>query len=305
MARRKRGRVAFGGVGLLLIVSAALLPGAAQTRADYVIGAKAFTEQHVLSALIGQRLSEAGLPSTRREGLGSSVIFDALGSGEIDIYVDYSGTIWSNQIRRNDVKPRAEVLAECKKWLAEKHNITMLGGLGFENAYALAMPRKRADELGIRSIADLAHYAPNFSIAGDFEFFARPEWDVIKKTYGIAFREQRQMQQAFMYAAAAQGEIDVISAYTSDGRIAQYDLLVLDDPKQAIPPYDAILLVAPGRESDQALIRALRPLIDAIDVKHMREANLRATGGGANQSPAKAAQWLWSEIRRQKAVTPK
>ena len=93
----------------------------------------------------------------------------------------------------------------------------MLGGLDFENAYALAMPRKRAEALGIRSIADLAHHAANLSIAGDYEFFGRPEWDAVRKTYGISFREQRQMQPEFMYAAVAHGEVDVIAGYTSDG----------------------------------------------------------------------------------------
>ena len=81
---------------------------------------------------------------------------EALKAGEIDVYVDYSGTIWVNQMQRADVKPRAEVLQEVSTWLRETHGLVLLGGLGFENAYALAMPRTRADQLGVRSIADLA-----------------------------------------------------------------------------------------------------------------------------------------------------
>ena len=150
------------------------------------------------------------------------------------------------------------------------------GGLGFENAYALAMPRKRAEALGVRTIADLVRHAPSLSIAGDYEFFGRPEWAAIRSAYGLAFRNERVMQQEFMYPAAAAGEIDVIAAYTSDGRIARHDLVVLDDPKNAIPPYDAILLVAPKRANDRAMLDALRPLAGAIDVTLMREANLRA-----------------------------
>ena len=95
-------------------------------------------------SLIEQRLRDEGLSATIREGLGSSVIFNALRAGEIDAYVDYSGTIWTNQMHRSDVKPRAEVLAEMAAWLEREHRIKMLGGLGFENAYALAMPRARA-----------------------------------------------------------------------------------------------------------------------------------------------------------------
>ena len=92
-----------------------------------------------------------------------------------------------------------------------------------------------------------------------------------------------------MYPAAAAGEVDVISAYTSDGRIAQFDLQVLDDPRHAIPPYDAILLVSPKRTNDKAFLDALRPLIDAIDVETMRAANRRASEGA---SPEAVARWL-------------
>jgi osmoprotectant transport system permease protein len=165
------------------------------------------------------RAAAAGLTATTREGLGSNVIFDALASNDIDVYVDYSGTLWANQFHRTDSKPRQAMLAELKTILAQQ-NITLLGELGFENAYALVMPRKRAEALGIRSIADLASRAPTLSIAADYEFFSRPEWAGLQKAYGLGFRAQRQMQPDFMYAAVASGEVDVIAGYTSDGLIA-------------------------------------------------------------------------------------
>jgi len=297
LARRRRRRVALGGFGLVLVTALALVHGAGPPAGAYVIGAKPFTEQYVLAALVEQRLQAAGLATARREGLGSGVIFAALVAGEIDIYVDYSGTVWVNQMHRSDMLDRVDVLTEMAKWLAERHRITLLGELGFENAYALAMPRRRAEALGIHSIADLAPRASALSIAGDYEFFDRPEWEAIRRSYGLTFREQRQMQSDFMYRAAAQGEVDVIAAYTSDGRIAQFDLVVLDDPRRTIPPYDAILLLAPSRAGDAALIEALRPLIGAIGVSAMRAANLRAAYG-TNASPAQAARWLWREIRK-------
>ena len=142
LTRRKRAWVTAGGLGLALLTLGALVPTLSQPRATYAIGAKPFAEQYVLAALIEQRLRDAGLSATIREGLGSSVIFNALRAGEIDAYVDYSGTIWTNQMHRTDVKPRAEVLAEMAAWLEREHKIKMLGGLGFENAYALAMPQR-------------------------------------------------------------------------------------------------------------------------------------------------------------------
>ena len=105
------------------------------------------------------------------------------------------------------------------------------------------------------------------SIAGDYEFFSRPEWAAARRRpTGLSFRAQRQMQPDFMYAAVASGEVDVIAGYTSDGLIAKYDLVVLDDPKHAIPPYDAIVLLAPKRADDAALRAALQPLLGRIDI---------------------------------------
>ena len=216
-------------------------------------------------------------------------------SNDIDVYVDYSGTLWANQFHHADIKPREQLLDELKATLA-RQKVTLLGELGFENAYALVMPRKRAEALGIRSIADLVSHAGTMAIAADYEFFSRPEWAGLRDAYGLSFRAQRQMQPDFMYAAVASGEVDVIAGYTSDGLIAKYDLVVLDDPKGAIPPYDAIILIAPKRASDPALRRALQPLLGKIEISAMREANLRAAGGDDSSSPDTVARWLWEKI---------
>ena len=296
VALRSRTRLAAGGVGLALLVVAALAPGLSVTRATYVVGTKSFTEQYILGALMQQRLAANGLSTRRRDGLGSAVIFKALAANDIDLYVDYSGTIWANYMKRDASKPRAEVLREVSDWLKQSYGIRMLGDLGFENAYALARPRKQAEKLGIETIADLARYAPRMSIAGDYEFFDRPEWKALRAAYGLAFRERRTMQPTFMYQAAANGDVDVISAFSSDGQIAQYDLKVLSDPKQALPPYDAVLLIAPDRAGDARLADALQPLIGAINITDMQAANLRAAATGA--TPAAVAQWLWEKVEK-------
>lgn len=295
LKHRNRFRTVLGGVGIATLIAATLVPAAARLQTTYVVGAKTFAEQYVLSALMVQRLKAAGLSATTREGLGSSVVFEALKSGDIDAYVDYSGTLWANQFRRSDIRPRQELLSELKTMLT-KQNITLMGELGFENAYALVMPRKRAEQLGIRSVADLAARAPNMSIAGDYEFFSRPEWAALRRAYGLSFRAQRQMQPDFMYAAVAAGEIDVIAGYTSDGLIAKYDLVALNDVRNAIPPYDAIVLLSPKRADDETLRKALTPLLGRIDIATMREANLRAAGNDAESSPDAVATWMWEKV---------
>jgi osmoprotectant transport system permease protein len=227
-----------------------------------------------------------------RSGLGSVIAFRALANNEIDTYVDYSGTVWANEMGRKDRPPRAVLLKELTEWLRKNRGVTVLGSLGFENAYALAMRRDRAQALGIRTIADLAAHAPNLRIGADYEFLSRPEWQALRDTYGLNFREQRQFQSTFMYRAVASNDVDVISAFSSDGRIAAYDLVVLDDPKQAILPYDAIVMLSPARASDAALRGALQPMIGAIPIDLMRAANQLVDRDENKLSPAQAAAWL-------------
>jgi osmoprotectant transport system permease protein len=297
LRQRNRLRAMLGGAGMAALVAVTLVPSMARSPSSYIVGAKTFTEQYVLSALIAQRLRAAGFSATSREGLGSNVIFEALKSNDIDVYVDYSGTLWVNQFRHTDIKPRDELLGELKALLAGQ-DITLLGELGFANAYALVMPKKRAEALGIHSIADLAAHSGTMSLAADYEFFSRPEWASLQKAYNLSFRVQRQMQPDFMYAAVASGEVDVIAGYTSDGLIAKYDLVVLDDSRHAIPPYDAIVLLSPKRANDQALKAALAPLLGKIAISSMREANLRAAGGDGASSPDAVARWLWEKIEK-------
>jgi osmoprotectant transport system permease protein len=231
----------------------------------------------------------------RRVGLGSSVIFRALVSNEIDAYVDYSGTIWATQMRRTDSPGREAVLEEMTEWLRDEHGVLALGPLGFETASALAMRRARAEELGVRTISDLARVAPRLTMGGDFEFFGRPEWVAMRDAYGLSFRDRREYQSTFMYRAVADGAVDVISAFSSDGRIAALDLIVLEDDRTAIPPYDAVLLVAPARTNDAAFLASLRPLISAIPVEAMRAASLMVDRDEDKRSVREAAAFLAAE----------
>jgi osmoprotectant transport system permease protein len=297
LARRSRWRLIASVSGIALIVLASLYPlvgGAAET--PVVIGTKSFDEQYILGALMQQRLGHAGFATARRDGLGSTVVFDALAANEVDVYVDYTGTIWANEMKRTDIPGRAAVMAQMSAWLQKKYGILTLGRVGFENAYALAMRRDRAEALHIGTLADLAPVARDLSIGGDYEIFSRPEWRAVRAAYGLTFGHQRQYQSNFLYRAAATGDVDVITAFSSDGRIVQFNLKLLGDPKQAFPPYDAVILVAPKRAHDAKFIAALKPLIGAIDLKTMQQANLMVDRDTDKRSPEDVARWLDSEI---------
>ena len=291
---RRRPRLAWVGVSLLLlgVAAAGAVPLRAGGRAGYVVGAKDFSEQYILASLISARLRASGRPVTERTDLGSVFAFRALAANEISTYVDYTGTLWTNILHRTDIPPRAQMLAELRTQLRRRYGVELLGPLGFENAYALAMRRSEAARLGIRTIQDLARFAPRLRIGGDMEFFARPEWRMLQARYGLRFKQQRQYQPTFMYHALMSGAVDVISAFSSDGRITADHLIVLQDTLHAIPPYDAVILIAPKLAADPVLRRALAPMVGAIPIKLMREANYMVDRPSGKRTPAQAAEWL-------------
>jgi len=154
----------------------------------------------------------------------------------------------------------------------------------------------RARELHVASLADLAREAPKLTLGSDLEFLSRPEWKAVDAAYGLAFKTKRSYQPTFMYRALSGGEADVISAFSSDGRIAADKLIILADPKSAIPPYDAIVLISPKRAGDRRLVEALKPLIGAIPVAEMQAANYSVDRDDGKLTPAQAARAMEGRI---------
>ncbi|MDE2487261.1 MAG: ABC transporter permease, partial [Alphaproteobacteria bacterium] len=291
--RRRRGLAVAGLAGLAVGVAVAVLPLVRFGQgATYVIGAKNFSEQYILAELMADRLEDAGAQVRRKEDLGSAVAYRALAAGDIDAYVDYSGTLWTNILHRTDNPGRKAVLDQLTAELKRRDGVVILGSLGFENAYAFVMRPDRAAALHVTSIADLARVAPRLTLGSDLEFLSRPEWRAVRDAYGLRFRAERSYQPTFMYRALLGGEADVISAFSSDGRIAADHLVVLSDPKGAIPPYDAVILVSPKRAHDRRLLAALQPLIGKIPVEAMRQANLTVDRDRDKLTPAQAASAL-------------
>ena len=292
---RRRGRLvlSLGALGLLTLFTVASLaaPVVVDQPRPVVIGSKTFTEQYILSDILsGWITRETGRPTKLVQSLGSTVAFDALDGGEIDVYVDYSGTLWANEMARGtEMRGRAEVLDAVTRFLRDQHGITVAARLGFENAYALAVRADDARQRSLTRISELGPHAPALVMGGDYEFFARPEWTAIRDIYQLAFAELRTMDPTLMYQAAAQGQVDVISAFSSDGRIRAYDLVVLDDDRAAIPPYDAVVLA--GRalaERAPDVIAALARLTDRLPVERMRALNLAVDEG--QEHPASVAE---------------
>jgi osmoprotectant transport system permease protein len=298
-ARRRSGRLAITAcVALFLVVCGGLYGPVLRLFAPPapVVASAPFTEQHILSEVLAGKLHAAGFRVDQRQGMGETIQFLALRHNQVDCCVNYTGNVWATLMQRKDVQDPQTTYEETARFLLERYGIVCLGRLGFENAYALAMTRPRAEQLGIRSIADLRRHAPHFRIAGDLQFFERGEWTRVRAQYGLAFREIRPMDATLMYQAVADGSVEVICAYTSDGRILEKDLVILDDPAQAFPPYDAVLLLSAKAARDPQLRRALEPLVGAIDMTAIRRANLRVDVEG--QPPRAAAAGLLAQLRR-------
>ncbi|MCG8441284.1 MAG: ABC transporter permease/substrate-binding protein [Caulobacterales bacterium] len=283
-----------GGGGGPAFADASQSPAATLAGRTVRIGSKTFTEQFILARLIAARVEADGGEVELVENLGSTIAFDALVSGEIDVYVDYTGTLWATVLKREDAAPRAVVSAETAARLWRERGVLTLGELGFENAYAFAMRADRAEALAARTIADLTARAGGLSIGSDPEFFARAEWTRTRDAYGLGAMTMRSLESTFMYPAARDGQVDVITAYTTDARIDAFGLALLSDPAGTLPPYDAVLLVSPEAARDRALAAALKPLVGRISPDLMRAANGRVDLDG--QSPDAAAAWLEAEM---------
>jgi osmoprotectant transport system permease protein len=289
----RRPALVLGGVAIFVALGVASMAALAPAGAVHPIriGAKPFTEQYVLAEVLARQIHrKTGAQAEVLASLGSTVAFDALARGEIDAYVEYTGTIRSTLMHRSGAGDgRAAVLAEVSGWLRETHGVGIACSLGFENTYAFAIRRAQAQELGVRSLSDLARTAARLRAASDYEFWSRSEWTDVKRVYNLEFAENRVMDPSLLYAAVAGGQVDVITAYSSDGRIAAYDLITFEDDRGAIPPYDAVVLVS-RRLADRRpeIVAALRALEGTIDVTHMRAMNAAVDRDG--KSPAAVAE---------------
>jgi osmoprotectant transport system permease protein len=286
--RRRRPGLAWGMTAGFVAVGAVGLVGAggghagAGGEASFRIGGKPFTEQYILTDLLALQIERrTKVTAERVPNLGSTVAFDALVAGQIDAYVDYSGTIWTTILKHASAPPGAAgMLAEITAALREQHGIEVIGALGFENAYGLAMLRDRAAALRVATVSDLRRSAAHLRFGADLEFLGRDEYASLGRS-GIAFGDVRAMDASLLYRAVAEGELDVITAYTTEGKVAAYDLQLLTDDADVFPPYDALLLVS-ARAAVRApgAIAALREVVGRIGNDAMLRANWRVDEGG-------------------------
>ena len=233
------------------------------------IGSKKFTESYVLGEIAKRAVSNAGIATEHRQGMGGTIIlWQALRGGQIDIYPEYTGTIAEEILKRRGLT-NEQIAAELRKI-----DIGMTAPLGFNNTYALVMQRDRAEKLRIRTISDLRAH-PELKVGLTHEFLDRQDgWRPLATRYQLNPRSVLGIDHALAYGALKSGQIDVTDAYSTDAKIAEFDLATLSDDQNFFPRYDAVFLFR--MNLPDGALAALRKLEGALDETRMIQLNAEA-----------------------------
>jgi osmoprotectant transport system permease protein len=266
-------------LGLIMAASAQAAP----PERPVVIASKPFGESFVLAEMLAQLLEARGFRVQRRLGLGATEIaMRAIRTGAIDAYPEYTGTGLVAVLGREPESDARRVFDTVSREFRERWGARWLPPLGFENTYAIALRRRTADSLSLRTLSDLARASAAMVAGFTPDFVGRPDGlPGLAGAYGLKFREVRSLLQSVKYQALASGAVDVIDGYSTDGFIDRYDLAVLEDDLGFFPAYEASVITGSqiSRELPGALV-AMSELSGRISPAFMRRLNRRVEVDG-------------------------
>ena len=305
-AKRRSGspfklRLALAAAGLLLILGGVALwrsgdEGTVQSRV--VVGSKDFTESALLAEIVAQMLEARGVSVERRLELGGNLPHEALVSGSLDLYPEYTGTSFTAILRHAPISDPRAVYERVKQDYASKFNVEVSPPLGFENTFAILVRGADARRLNLKTISDAAPQSPRWRAGFGQDFMSRADGHPgFSKTYGLKFREVREMDLSLTYIALSSNQVDLIAANSTEGRIATLDLVQLADDRRYFPPYEAVYLV---RQDSLARVPALREVLsklaNAISTDEMRRLNFEIDG--KKRDPKEVVkEWIQSRAR--------
>jgi osmoprotectant transport system permease protein len=273
---RRAGAVAAAVAGVVLLGGIVATRG---ERGAIVVGSKNFTEQLLLGELLAQTIERAGVPVDRRLNLGGTLICDrALLTGDIDVYVEYTGTALT-AVFHQPVSTDAGTVFDTVRALYAKTGRTLLRPLGFNNTFAILIRGADARSLGLRTIEDAARQSPRWRAGFGYEFIERPDgYAGLAKAYGLRFPEPpRVMDLTLTYRALAAGQVDVIAGDATAGLIKGLDLVQLEDTRHYFPPYDAAAVARADTLLQYPQVRtALEGLSGRLSAADMRAMNYAA-----------------------------
>ncbi len=240
---------------------------AADNATPVVVGSKNFNEGYILAEIIAQLLESRDFRVDRKFGLGGTLVcFEALRNGKIDVYPEYSGTIEQAILKM----PGGATFGEIRRAVRDTLGMRFLDSFGFNNTYAIALERSRAEALGVRTIGDLASHA-GLHIAFSHEFINRKDgWPGLAGMYGLTATPTG-IEHGLAYQAIREGKVDVTDVYSTDGDIRKYDLVLLEDDRHYFPTYLAAPLV--GAHADMSIDTLLGKLAGKLDEPGMQALN--------------------------------
>jgi osmoprotectant transport system permease protein len=210
-----------------------------------VVGSKDFTEQVILAEMIAQTLESNGIEVQRQFELGGDLCHRAMVEGNMDVYVEYTGTAFTAILKHAPLTDPREVYNQVEQEYKSLFDIEVLEPLGFNNTFAILVRGNEARRLGLKNISDAARYAPKWRAGFGQDFMSRQDgYPGFARTYGLRFAEPpREMDLALTYRALAAGQVDLIAGNSTDGLIDKLDLTQLEDDRRYFPPYEAVPLV--------------------------------------------------------------
>ena len=292
LEKTRRPARAWAALAAAVAVATGLLAWAgAPSRRPVVVGSKNFTEQVVLGEIVAALLEGRGFAVDRRLNLGgTNVCHEAVRTGQLDLYVEYTGTALTDILKQPARSDPAAVLREVRAAYGPL-GLRVGDPLGFNNTFALVMRRRDAEAGGIARISDLARHAATLRVGLFGEFLERKDgMPGLLEAYGFRFGPRpREMDLGLLYPALASGAVDLVVGSATDGLIAAMDLVVLQDDRRYFPPYDAVPVMSEaGLRRHPGLLAAVESLAGRIDEAAMRRMNYAVDG--EHRAPAAVAR---------------
>ncbi len=300
--RRTRGSVkhvlALGAIALFLLFLGLSLwqdgkESASTAQARVVVGSKDFTESALLAEIVAQMLEARGVSVERRLELGGNLPHEALVSGTLDLYPEYTGTSFTAILHHTPISDPRAVYDQVKQDYASKFNVDVSAPVGFENTFAILVRGAEARRLNLKTISDAARHTPQWRAGFGQDFMSRDDgYPGFSKTYKLKFKEVREMDLSLTYIALSSSQVDLIAANSTEGRITTLDLFQLADDRHYFPPYEAVYLV---RQDSLARVPALREVLaklaNAISTDEMRRLNFEIDGNKRDPKEV-VKEWL-------------
>jgi osmoprotectant transport system permease protein len=265
---------------IILVICVLTWRGGSSNTDTIRIGSKDFTESALLAEIVAQMLEARGVSVERRFELGGNLPHDALVSGTLDLYPEYTGTSYTTILHHPPIGDPRAVYEQTKQEYADKFKVEVSAPIGFENTFAILIRGADARALNLKTISDAAPHAPKWRAGFGQDFMSRDDgYPGFSKTYGLKFAELREMDLSLTYIALSSRQVDLIAGNSTEGRIATLDLFQLADDRHYFPPYEAVYLVRQDTlQRVPALREVLAKLANAISTEEMRRLNYEIDG---------------------------